>query len=250
MINAENITYAYKGMEDVLKDISLSEGSGHFIAILGNNGAGKSTFLKCLNHIIQPKSGRVLIDGSSIKKMSRREIAKNLSYVEQNTVQNQLTVYDTVLLGRKPYIQLNPDETDYKITEETLKRFHLEKMSLRYTDELSGGELKKVILARAIAQKPKVLLLDEPTEGLDLKNQHEVMEILSDIAKTDNISVIIVIHDINLALGYCDRFLMLHEGRVFNYGDSSIITEEAINTVYNITASVINYDGRKIIVVE
>ena len=117
-------------------------------------------------------------------------------------------------------------------------------------DELSGGELQKVVLARAVAQQPKVLLLDEPTASLDLYNQHEVMRTVSEIARMDDILVIVVIHDLNLALQYCDRFMLISDGCAYRYGDNSIITEESIRQVYRVNATIHDLSGKKYVVVE
>ena len=184
-----------------------------------------------------------------IKNTPRARIAKKLAYVEQHTDVSRLTVYDTVLLGRKPHMRLGPSSEDYAIVDASINRLQLGSLKLRYIDELSGGELQKVILARALAQQPKVLLLDEPTANLDLRNQHEVMRIVSQIAKEDGISVVVVIHDLNLALKYCDRFLLIHEGKAFCYGDSSVITPETIRTVYGVEAEVTELLGSKFVIV-
>lgn len=126
---------------------------------------------------------------------------------------------------------------------------NLQDLQLRYIDELSGGELQKVVMARALAQQPKVLLLDEPTASLDLCNQHEVMKAVTEIAYKDNILVVVIIHDLNLALKYCDRFMLLGGGKVYGYGDESIITERAIKDIYNVDARVMEVDGNRVVVV-
>jgi len=249
VIEAREISFGYKGDDAVLHGMSFQEESGHFIALLGNNGAGKSTFLKCLNRILEPKKGVISVDSTELAQMSRGEIAKKLAYVEQHTETTQLSVYDTVLLGRKPHLKFEPTDTDYEIVDEAIKRFGLSDMSLRNIDELYGGEFQKVVLARAIAQKPRILLLDEPTASLDLRNQHEVMGIAAEIAKKDGIMVIVVIHDLNLALKYCDRFLFVHEGTSFCYGDSSIVTKELIGTVYGVETAIMEIGGSKVVVV-
>lgn len=249
MIEAREISFGYRGGNTVLEGMSFWEETGHFIALLGNNGAGKSTFLKCLNRILEPGKGVIFVDSAALTHMPRGEIAKKLAYVEQHTETTQLSVYDTVLLGRKPHLKFEPTDIDYEIVDEAIARFGLTDMSLRNIDELSGGEFQKVVLARAAAQKPQILLLDEPTASLDLRNQHEVMRIAAEIAKKDGIMVIVVIHDLNLALKYCDRFLFVHEGTSFRYGDSSIVTEELIRTVYGVETEIMEIGGCKVVVV-
>lgn len=249
MIDVEHVTFSYSKTKAVLKDIVFQQDGGHCLALLGNNGAGKSTLLNCLNRIILADGGTIQVCGQDLKKMKRNEIARNMAYVAQHTDVSQLTVFDSVLLGRKPYITVKPEKEDYEIVEATLKRLDLESFSLRYIDELSGGELQKVVLARALAQKPNVLLLDEPTSNLDLFNQHEVMQLAVDIARTDGILVIVVLHDLNLALRYCDRFLLIKDGSVYSYGDHEIITEKAISDIFNVSASIITLNGQKLVVV-
>ena len=250
MIKVENLTFAYPGTEDILKDVSFELEAGHCLALLGNNGAGKSTLLKCFNRIHEPKSGEIVVDGRRVRDMKRNEIARTMAYVAQQTEAGQLTVFDSVLLGRKPYIRMNPTEEDLDITRSAIRRMDLESFALRYTDELSGGELQKVVLARALAQQPKILLLDEPTSNLDLHNQHEVMSIAAQIAREDGLTVIVVIHDLNLALRYCDRFLFLHGGCVYRYGGEEIVTSELISDVYQVDARIIDINSRKFVFVE
>ncbi len=249
MINAKNVSFSYRKKEQVLRGVDLTEEKGHCIAFLGNNGAGKSTFLKCLNRILEPDGGTIVVDGMKINETPLRQIAKKISYVEQHTDTGRLTVYDTVLLGRKPHMKLSPTPEDYRIVNAVIERMGLKNFSLRYTDELSGGELQKVIIARALAQQPRVLLLDEPTASLDLKNQHEVMRMVSDIARTDDIAVVVVIHDLNLALQYCDRFLLINEGRAVAYGGSSVITAENIRNVFGVDTQIVTLNGKKVITV-
>lgn len=250
MLHVENVAFAYPKTEDILKQISFDLEVGHCLALLGNNGAGKSTLLKCLNLIHQYKAGVIVVQGKNVRDLSRGDIAKSMAYVAQQSEGSQLTVFDSILLGRKPYIKMNPTDKDLSIAQRAMERMGLERFALRYTDELSGGELQKVVLARALAQQPQIMLLDEPTSNLDLYNQHEVLRVVSEIAKTDGISVIVIIHDLNLALRYCDRFLLMQNGYVYGYGDESIITSEAIRDVYRVEAQLVDVQGRKMVVVD
>lgn len=248
MIEVSALEFEYKHNKKILEDIKFDIDKGQCLAILGNNGAGKSTMLKCLNKIISPNCGNVYVDKIDILKLKQFEIAKQIAYVAQKNESSRFTVFDTILLGRKPYIKLAPTEQDIKIVSDIIERMNLTQFSLRYIDELSGGELQKVMLARALAQQPKVLLLDEPTSNLDLKNQLEVLKVVQEIAKKENISVIIVIHDLNLALRYCDRFLFLKNKNVYAYGGHEIISRENIEDVYNVPVDVQVYNGQKIII--
>lgn len=247
MIEVKDLDFSY-GSHAVLRKIAFDAEEGQCIAILGNNGAGKSTLVKCLNHILTPQGGVVLIDGEDVCGMKRNEIAKRMSYVAQNNSGGRFTVFDSVLLGRKPHIKMEPTREDLQITESVIRRMGLEDFSLRYVDELSGGEMQKVMLARALAQQPRILLLDEPTSNLDLRNQYEVLAAVREFAKQENISVIIVIHDLNLALKYCDRFLFVKDKGVYAYGGREIMTSETIGSVYEMPVAVESVCGVSVVI--
>lgn len=248
MIEVKNLDFSYKGNNKILSKVAFDAMEGQCIAILGNNGAGKSTLIKCLNHILMPKKGSIYINGEDVHKFGRNEIAKHMAYVAQKNVSERFTVFDAVLLGRKPYIQLEAKKNDVDITEAVIKRMGLEHFSLRYVDELSGGEMQKVMLARALAQQPRVLLLDEPTSNLDLRNQYDVLEAVREIAKKENISVIIVIHDLNLAIRYCDKFLFFKDSHVYAYGGKEVMTPENISHVYGMPVAVETVKGVSMVI--
>ena len=249
MIEIKNVSYSYAENE-VLKNISFDVHPGECVGILGNNGAGKSTLITCLNKIRTPKTGAIYMDSEDILKMGRLEIARRISYVAQKNEISQMTVFDTVLLGRKPYFKWALTQRDIAICEETIEKTGLAEFKMRYVNELSGGELQKVMLARALVQQPKLLLLDEPTSNLDPKNQYEMLALVKKLAKERNISVLMVIHDLSLALRYCDRFLFIKSGVVFRYGDESVITEETISNVYGVSSTITEVNGRKIVVID
>lgn len=250
MIETKGLSFAYTNSREILDQISFTLEAGHFLALLGNNGAGKSTLLKCLNGILPTGAGIVFADGKDLYRMTRRHVAQTMAYVEQTNEATRLTVYDVVLMGRKPYITVGPTKEDFAIVENALERLHLKPYSLRYVDELSGGELQKVIIARALAQCPKIMLLDEPISNLDLHNQHEVMRIAQELAQKDGITVIVVIHDLNLALRYCDRFLVLADGGIYDYGDDSVITQKMLSEVYHVDAQIVEFLEHKLVVVK
>ena len=247
MINIKDINFSY-GKRDILKDISFDIQDNKCIAILGNNGAGKSTLIKCLNRIIPVKGGVVMVSGADLFKMPRNEVAKNIAYVAQKTETSRVTVYDAILVGRKPYIKWDITAEDKRIVDDVIEHMDLEDFTLRFIDELSGGELQKVMLARAMVQQPKFLLLDEPTSNLDPRNQYELMKRVKHIAREHNISVAVVIHDLNLALRYCDKFLFIKDSKVFAYGDHDIMTPKIISDVYNMKSDVIEHNGIKLVV--
>lgn len=248
MISVRGLNFAYQNGRRVLEQVAFDVSQKQCVAILGNNGAGKSTLVKCLNRILEPQQGVVTVNGQETHSLRRKEIAKRMAYVAQRNQAERFTVYDTVLLGRKPYIKFEPGPEDIAITEAVIKRMGLEEYALRYVDELSGGEMQKVMLARALAQQPRVLLLDEPTSNLDLRNQYEVLAIVRAIAHEYQISVILVIHDLNLALRYCDRFLFVKDRRVYVYGGKEIMTPENISAVYGIPVAVETVRGFPMVV--
>lgn len=248
MIEIRNISFSY-GRNEVLKKISFNVNPGECVGILGNNGAGKSTLITCLNKILIPKTGEIFINNQDVLKMKRLETSRCISYVAQKNELSQITVFDSVLLGRKPYIKWAVSQEDIDLCDSMIEQVGLSKFKLRYINELSGGELQKVMLARAFVQQPKLLLLDEPTSNLDPKNQYEMLALVQQMVRARNISALIVIHDLSLALRYCDKFLFIREGVVYRHGDASIITEETIADVYGIASTVTEINGRKIVVI-
>lgn len=248
MIKVENLSYSYDSKSKVLDNISCELEQGCCIAVLGNNGAGKSTFLKCLNRIINPQEGRVLVDGEDIYKMPRREMAKKIAYVPQRSKVSHTMVFDEVLLGRKPYIGWDVTDEDCRIVQKILEQMDLTEYATRYTSELSGGELQKVVLARALAQEADYVFLDEPTSNLDPRNQHEMLHVVQDISHNQNKSVVIVMHDLNLAFRHCDRFLFLKDSNIYRYGGTEIVTPETIHDVYGIEVEILEHRQNKIVV--
>lgn len=250
MLTVENLQFSYGNGPDILKGVSFSLEDGQTMAILGNNGAGKSTMLKCFNGILPAKHGSVCMDGQDLLQMPGREIAKRMAFVAQHVPDTQMTVHDVVMLGRRPYMRWGFTEDDHQIVHEAMDQLGLTSLRGRFLSQLSGGERQKAILARALAQQPKILLLDEPTSSLDLQNQYQVLEIVRDICHTTGITAIIVIHDLNLALRFCDRFLLLRDGLVYRYGDASILDRNAILDVYGVHAEPVTVKGQRIILVD
>lgn len=248
MLEAHGLHFAYRAGSPILQGVDIELAPGSFLAILGVNGCGKSTLLSCLTGAAKPSSGQVLLDGVPLGQVHRLDRARKVAFVAQHSHANRLTVYDAVLLGRRPHMQGGPSKEDRQIVENALERLDLAKCALRYTDELSGGEYQKMVLARAFVQRADTLLLDEPTNNLDPANQQEVMREVCDEVDGRGIAAAAVLHDINLALRYCDRFLFLAEGRVDAVGDASIVTPQQIECIYGMKSDVIEHRGRRLVV--
>lgn len=247
MIEVKDISFAY-GKHRILENVSFTAQAGECVGILGNNGAGKSTLITCINRIRTPERGEVIIEGKSVREMGRNEMARTIAYVAQKNEMSHATVFDCVLLGRKPYIKWGVSQEDLDLCEAMIRRVGMEDFQVRNLDELSGGELQKVMLARALVQQPRLLLLDEPTSNLDPRNQYEMMALVQQIAREQGIAVFIVIHDLNLALRYCDRFYFLKDGRGYSYGGVETVTADTIQTVYGIKAEIARINGKQVVI--
>ncbi|MBN2859307.1 MAG: ABC transporter ATP-binding protein [Sphaerochaetaceae bacterium] len=244
-INGLQFSYRSKS---VIHDTSFEVREGEILAILGRNGAGKTTLLKCLNRVLHPQGGRVELDGRDLKGMRPVEIARRIGWVPQRGELSRMKVYDVILLGRKPHFRWEPAVGDFRHVEEAIRFMGIEDIALRYVDELSGGEFQLVQIVRALAQDPRIILFDEPTSSLDILNQHTLMKKLQSVIHDSTRAAVMVMHDINLALRYSDKFLFLSDGHVSAIGDHSIITPELIREVYGIDVRVIK-DGHDTLVV-
>ncbi|MCR4442866.1 MAG: ABC transporter ATP-binding protein [Peptococcaceae bacterium] len=247
ILSVNGLKFRYPG-RSVFQDIDFSVTKGECLAVLGTNGVGKSTLLKCLNRILKPQSGVVYICENEVLKLSRMELARRMGYVPQRHECARTTVFDAVLLGRRPYIKWDVCPKDLEITNRVLQLLELEDYSLRHLDELSGGELQKVVLARALAQEPEVLLLDEPTSNLDLKNQLEVIGIIKRVVKSQQIAAIVTMHDLNLALRFADKFLLLKKGNIYAAGGIEVMTPENIESVYSVPVTIEKYRDVPVVV--
>ena len=246
-LNVKELLFNYPGHQ-ILENVNFSVEGGDFLAILGTNGTGKTTLLKCINRILKPTGGTVLIGNEPVSELSRNTLAQKLGYVEQQRSGSRTTVFNAVLLGRKPYIQWDITRNDMLITSRALETLGLSELALRYLDELSGGELQKVVIARALAQEPELLLMDEPTSSLDLKNQLEVLKIIQKITQEQGIAAVVTMHDINLALRFADRFILLKDKHIFAAGDKEIITPENIEAVYSVPVILSSQNGSRFVI--
>jgi iron complex transport system ATP-binding protein len=247
ILQVNNLHFRYNS-RPVLGGLSFSVERGTILGILGVNGAGKSTLLKCINKILRPQNGCVLVEDHDLSTMSRTEIAKRMGYVPQRHAEDHLNVFDTVLLGRRPYIEWNATYRDLDIVEKVIRLMRLEPLAMRPVTQLSGGEIQKVVIARALAQEPDLLLLDEPTSNLDLKNQLEVMNLVRHVVSEHGLAAIISVHDLNLALRFADRLLLLKDGVVHTLSDKEGLSPEIIKEVYDVDVILSDMDGYPVVI--
>ena len=246
-ITIQNIEFSYNGIP-TLENIDNNFEKGDFVALVGPNGSGKSTLIKCLNGILKVQKGAVLIDDKTIHSFTPGELAREIAYVPQSENKKVvLTVFDVVLLGRKPYINWKPAGHDLEVAAEILDTLHLEHIAMKDFNKLSGGQQQCVYIARALAQEPDILLLDEPTANLDIKHQVEVLELLKTLSRK-GITIVIALHDINVAIRYATKIMMLKEGRLFACGGMETITEKNIENLYDIKVKVFR-DNKDVFIV-
>lgn len=242
-ITVEGVTFSFNSV-NALDGITFCVEKGSILSILGPNGSGKTTLLRILCSLLPPKEGRVLIDGRELKEMAPRTRARLLGYVPQRSEAFDMTVFEAVLTGRRPHVEFRVGHGDIEIVEETLQLVGLSSMKSRCLSTLSGGEFQKVVIARALAQRPTVLLLDEPLTYLDIKNQIEVANLIRRVTKGLSLITIMVLHDINFALTYSDLFLLLKSGRIHAMGGREVLTPETIREVFGVPLQIVKIQGR------
>ncbi|MEM0448535.1 MAG: heme ABC transporter ATP-binding protein [Methanomassiliicoccales archaeon] len=245
-LRVQGIEFSYDS-SPVLKDIEFEANEGEMVAVLGPNGSGKTTLLRCMNRALSPSKGTVLVEGRDLGALSRREIAREMAVVPQNCVITfPFTALEVVMMGRNPSMDRLARETreDIEIIREAMEATNVTSLANRTMNQLSGGERQRVIIARALAQKPKIMLLDEPTLHLDINHQMEIMELVRDLARKEKLTVIMVSHDLNLAARYCDKAILLESGRILAAGSiPEVLTQENVLKVFKIR-SVVQYDER------
>ncbi len=237
LIEAFGLRCGYEGRE-VLKGITISLLPGELIGLLGPNGAGKSTLIKALSKVLKPIAGTIYLEGEDIESLSFKEIAKRIGVVPQETtLEYKFTAYDIVMMGRNPYISRFKGETglDRDIVIEAMKVTNTLEFADRPITELSGGEKQRVILARALAQNPKILLLDEPTSHLDISYQIEMLNLIKRLIKEKYIGALSAIHDPNLASQFCDKIILMKDGKIYDFGTpKEVLTSKNLKEVFNI----------------
>jgi iron complex transport system ATP-binding protein len=235
MIELDNVSLGYDHRA-ILHDVSIKARPGRVLGLVGPNGSGKSTLIKGIGRIIELFSGHILVDGRDIKTIKRDELARLVATVPQSpAMPGAFTAYEVVLMGRTPHLGLLRYEggKDMTIAWQAMQATHTQSFAERRVSELSGGERQRLIIARALTQQPKAMLLDEPTANLDINHQIEILNLVKSLCQEQSLTVIIALHDLNLAAQYCDWMVMLNGGKVYAEGTPlDILTASNIKRVY------------------
>lgn len=247
ILNVDHLNFSYKSVK-TLCDINFKVKRGEITVILGPNGVGKTTLLKCLNNILMPQKGDITVKGRSLKTMNIREVAREISYVAQYSEAGKLTVFDAVLMGRYPHIRFKAGREDTEKTGAVLEQLNLTHMALKHLYQLSGGELQQVAIARALVQETDILLLDEPTSSLDLKNQTRILSLVRHIVRDHGLAAVMTMHDLNCALRYADQYLCLKDHKVYGAGRIDDICQDMLTKVYGLPVEIIRHNGYPLVV--
>ena len=249
MLNIQDLHFRYhKNGAAVLNGAELTLCQGEVGILLGKNGSGKTTLFKNILGIEKPQKGQILFQGENLLKMNRRERARRISYVPQHIHFGDLTVFDSVLMGRVSYFGMKAGQEDYAAVEKILKDMGLLEFANRSAEELSGGEKQKIAIARAMAQEPQLMVFDEPTGNLDIANEQLIIQEAKRLAREKNIGVLSSLHDLNQALAFGDKFFFMKDGAVKYAGTEEIITEEVISDIFDIKVKIIQIDNQKVII--
>lgn len=242
-IEVKNLEFGYRESL-ILKGLSFSIKKGEFVSIIGPNGSGKSTLLKTLNNLYKPNNGTILIEGKNIDDYKRKDLARIIGFVPQDTIIDyEFTVEDIVRMGRHPYKRRfqKEDKEDYKIVYDVMEMTNTLKIKDRIITEISGGERQRVLIAKALAQNPSIILLDEPTSHLDINHQIDLLNLLRSLNRKKGTTIILVIHDINLAARFSDGIILLNEGEIIGSGNpEKVITADNIEKAYNLDVVIEN----------
>lgn len=234
VISVKDLSYTYR-KKPVFSGISFEAKEGEVLGLVGPNGSGKTTMIKCIDGILHPQ-GEVRVFGDLVSSLHRMEIARKIAYVPQSFPEGiSSVVFETILMGRRPYLNWKIGPEDEEKVYHAMKMLGVEDFAFRKIKELSGGERQRVMIARAIVQETPVILMDEPTSSLDVRHQMEVMEVARSLAVEKHITVLISLHDLNLAARYCDRIVMFKEGALYGFGTpDEVLREQVIREVYGI----------------
>ena len=236
MLKIENITAGYDA-NDVLKDVNMTAKEGDFVGLIGPNGSGKTTLLRVISGVLRPTSGQVLLQGKNTAKIPRAKLAKTMACLSQGlSLDLSFTVHQIISMGRSPHLSKFARETkkDFQIVAHAMELADVAHLADRLITEISGGERQRALIAMCLAQEPKILLLDEPTNHLDIAHQLSTLDLIRKLNLQTEMTVIAVFHDLNLAAEYCDKILVLSNGKVEDFGPpQNVLTTEMILKVYN-----------------
>ena len=248
MLKVNDLRFRYgKGNAPVLNGAELALEQGQIGILLGKNGSGKTTLFKNILGIERPNGGSITFEGKNLLRMNRRDRARRIAYVPQHIHFGDLTVFDSVLMGRISYFGTKAGRSDYEAVERILTDMQLDGFASRSAEALSGGEKQKIAIARAMAQEPKLMIFDEPTGNLDIANEQLIMQEAKKLARDKNISILSSLHDLNQALYFGDRFFFLKDGVVKYAGGKEVFTEEVIQDIFDVDMKIIEVNDHKVI---
>lgn len=248
MLEVKDVSYRYhRHSAPVLQNINLNLADGEIGILLGKNGSGKTTLLKTVLGLLSPQSGSVFYDGKALSTLSKKERAACVAYVPQEIRFGDLTVLESVLLGRIAYFGLRASQNDYAAAEEILETMGVSSFAQRNVNELSGGEKQKIAIARAMVQNPKLLVLDEPTGNLDVANERLILEEAKKVVTKTGVSILSSLHDLNSALAFGDKFFLMKEGKIRYTVRKEELTEDMLLDIYGVSLKIIEAEGQKII---
>lgn len=249
MLKIENLHFNYGGSSrDVLRGANLELSEGQVGILLGKNGSGKTTLFKSLLGIVKPKKGSITFRGENLLKLNRLQRARRIAYVPQDIQFGDLSVFDSVLMGRISYFGIRAGKEDLEAVEQLLKDMGLMELAHRNVTELSGGERQKIAIARAMAQEPQLMVFDEPTGNLDIQSEQLIIREAKKLAQQKNIAILASLHDLNQALALGDTFFFLKDGVVKYAGGKEIFTPEVIKDIFDADVELLKMDGKTVIV--
>ena len=234
-LKLQNVTLGYM-QNVVVKGMTLEMNPGEMLGLVGPNGCGKSTIIRALSRVISPYSGSILLNGQDISRIPRRDLARLIGVVPQMPLlPSTFTTFEIVLMGRNPHLGLLQYEgpKDIDIAWQAMGKTSMQHLAQRRISELSGGEIQSVVIARVLAQQTQAILLDEPTANLDIGRQVEILDLIKGLCRRDKLTVVVALHDLNLAAQYCDRLVLIDNGRVHSEGKpGEVINADNIRQVY------------------